>query len=150
MCEIRRVQDTDLDKLKIICERSFDRPSGAMKFYKRFIDYVNFCRAQNYAYVAVEDGEVCGALLAYEKPDMCYGKNIYIELLAVLPEYQERGYGRKLLNAVKVDAQNNGISELSIRTGCYMDSYQIFKNYGFRDTRDDHRYMIMNIIGNEK
>ena len=26
-----------------------------------------------------------------------------------------------------------------------MDSYQIYKNYGFRDTRDDHRYMVMNI-----
>ena len=55
-----------------------------------------------------------------------------------------------MLNKVKEDALDNGISELSLRTGCYMDSYQIYKNYGFRDTRDDHRYMVKNIKLKEK
>lgn len=150
MREIRRVMESDLENLKIICERAFDRSPGVMKYYEGFPDYVDFCRKQNYAYVAVEDGEVCGVLLAYEKPDMCCGKNVYIELLAVLPEYQKRGHGTELLNKVKEDALNNGISELSLRTGCYMDSYQIYKNYGFRDTRDDHRYMVKNIKIKEK
>lgn len=76
---------------------------------------------------------------------MFAGNVVYIELLAVMPEYQRKGFGTELLNKVKEDAQNNGIGELSLRTGCYMDSYQIYKNYGFRDTRDDHRYMVMNI-----
>lgn len=82
---------------------------------------------------------------AYVIPDMFAGNVVYIELLAVMPEYQRKGFGTELLNKVKEDAQNNGIGELSLRTGCYMDSYQIYKNYGFRDTRDDHRYMVMNI-----
>lgn len=95
--------------------------------------------------MAVEENCVCGVLLAYEKPDMEWGKVVYIELLAVMSEYQRKGWGTQLLNMVKEEAQNNGIKELSLRTGCYMDSYQIYKNYGFRDTRDDHRYMVMSI-----
>lgn len=63
----------------------------------------------------------------------------------VLPEYQKKGIGTGILNRVKAEALNNGIMELSLRTGCYMDSYQMYKNYGFRDTRDDYRFMVMNI-----
>lgn len=146
MREIRKVTNKDTENIALIYEKAFDRPEGILKmYYPGFPDYVDFCIKQNYAYVAVEEDIVCGALLAYEIPDTMWGKVIYIELLAVLPEYQKRGIGTELLNTVKAEAQNNGICEMSLRTGCYMDSYQIYKNYGFRDTRDDHRYMVMNI-----
>ncbi len=145
MREIRKVVISDLDRIKQIYEKAFDRSEGVLKYYQGFADYVDFCIQQKYAYVAVEEDIVCGVLLAYVIPDMLAGNVVYIELLAILPEYQRKGLGTALLNKVKEDAQNKGIKELSLRTGCYMDSYQIYKNYGFRDTRDDHRYMVMNI-----
>jgi len=145
MREIRSVVSTDLESIKLIYEKAFDRSEGVLKYYQGFSEYVEFCIKQRYAYVAVEEDTVCGVLLAYVIPDMLAGNVVYIELLAVMPEYQRKGFGTELLNKVKEDAQNNGIVELSLRTGCYMDSYQIYKNYGFRDTRDDHRYMVMNI-----
>jgi len=145
MREIRSVVSTDLESIKLIYEKAFDRSEGVLKYYQGFSEYVEFCIKQRYAYVAVEEDTVCGVLLAYVIPDMLAGNVVYIELLAVMPEYQRKGFGTELLNKVKEDAQNNGIVELSLRTGCYMDSYQIYKNYGFRDTRDDHRYMVMKI-----
>jgi len=145
MREIRSVVSTDLESIKLIYEKAFDRSEGVLKYYQGFSEYVEFCIKQRYAYVAVEEDTVCGVLLAYVIPDMLAGNVVYIELLAVMPEYQRKGFGTELLNKVKEDAQNNGIVELSLRTGCYMDSYQIYKNYGFRDTKDDHRYMVMNI-----
>jgi len=145
MREIRSVVSTDLESIKLIYEKAFDRSEGVLKYYQGFLEYVEFCIKQRYAYVAVEEDTVCGVLLAYVIPDMLAGNVVYIELLAVMPEYQRKGFGTELLNKVKEDAQNNGIVELSLRTGCYMDSYQIYKNYGFRDTKDDHRYMVMNI-----
>ena len=47
--------------------------------------------------------------------------------------------------AKEQDAQENGLSELSLRTGCYMDSYEIYKKYGFKEARADQRFMYMNI-----
>lgn len=145
MREIRRMISSDLENIKLIYEKAFDRSKGVLEYYQGFSEYAEFCIKQRYAYVAVDEDTVCGVLLAYVIPDMFAGNVVYIELLAVMPEYQGKGFGTKLLNKVKEDAQNNGIVELTLRTGCYMDSYQIYKNYGFRDTRDDHRYMVMNI-----
>ena len=60
-------------------------------------------------------------------------------------EYQRKGIGRKLLDKLKKQAKEEGIKEMALRTGCYMDAYEIYKKYGFQDTRDDQRFMIMNI-----
>lgn len=150
MRKIRKVIDSDLESIKTVYEKAFDRSEGILNcYYKGFSEYVDFCAKQNYAYVALDEEVVCGILLAYEKPDTFYGKVVYIELLAVLPEYQKKGFGTGLLNKVKEDAQSNGICELSLRTGYYMDAYQIYKKYGFRDTEDDHRYMVLNIKQSE-
>lgn len=145
MVEIRRANSTDIESIKTIYEKAFDKREGILRYYLGFSEYVEFCIKQNYSYIAFMENVVCGVLLAYVKPDVFDGKIVYIELLAVLPEYQKRGIGMELLNRVKADAQINEFSELSLRTGCYMDSYQIYKNYGFKDTRDDQRYMVMSI-----
>lgn len=114
-------------------------------YYPGFSQYLEFHLKQKYAYIAVDDNVACGVLLAYEKPDMIFGKSVYIELLAVLPEYQKRGIGTELLNIVKAAALNDGIEELSLRTGYHMYAYQMYEKYGFLDTGDEHRFMVMNI-----
>ena len=94
-------------------------------YYPGFRDYVEFCIKQNYAYVANEQDVVCGVLLAYEKPDLEWGKVLYIELLAVLPEYQSKGIGTTLLDYVKEEARSKEFKELALRTGCYMPAYEM-------------------------
>ena len=94
-----------------------------------------------FSYVAIEDDIVCGVLLAYEVPDLMFGKILYVELLAVLPEYQKRKIGINLLNKLRIDAENAGYKEITLRTGCYMNAYEIYKKYGFKDTKTDRRYM---------
>lgn len=146
---IRRVTEADIESIKIIYEKAFDRHEGVLKYYLGFSEYVSFCIQQNYSYMAINNGAPCGVLLSYMKPDMSEGKSLYVELLAVMPEYQKKGIGTRLLNTVKEAAQSGGFSELSLRTACYMDSYLIYRKYGFKDTRDDHRYMVMNIKKNK-
>ena len=104
MKKIRKVINSDLESIKTIYEKAFDRREGILDcYYKGFSDYVDFCAKQNYAYVALDEERICGTLLAYEKPDMFLGKVVYIELLAVLPEYQQKGFGTQLLNKVQED-----------------------------------------------
>lgn len=147
MLEIRKIDiNTDVDKLKLIYEKTFERPEGVLNyFYKGFTDYINFSVKQGYAYIAILDGYECGYILAYRKPDMMYGEELYIELLIVLPEYQRKGIGTALLNQIREQAQKEGIEEMALRTGCYMDAYEIYKKYGFKDSRDDQRFMVMHI-----
>ena len=147
MLEIRKIDiNTDVDNLKLIYEKTFERAEGILNyFYKGFADYINFSVKQGYAYIAIFDDYECGYILAYRKPDMMYGEEIYIELLVVLPEYQRKGIGTALLNQIKEQAQEEKIEELALRTGCYMDAYEIYKKYGFKDSRDDQRFMVMHI-----
>ena len=35
--------------------------------------------------------------------------------------------------------------ELSLRTACYLNVYEIYKKFGFRDMRSDRRFMVMKI-----
>ena len=42
-------------------------------------------------------------------------------------------------------AVQNGIEEISLRTGCYMEAFHIYHHLGFVDTRDDQRYMTRHI-----
>ncbi len=146
MSVVRTMINSDVEDVKKIYEQAFYKTEGLLnEYYPKFEDYVDFCIKQNYSYVAIMEDNVCGALLAYEKPDIEWGKSLYIELLAVLPEYQKKGIGTELLNKIRDDAANSGYVELSLRTGCYLDAYHIYKKYGFRDTRSDRRYMILNI-----
>lgn len=142
MLNIRKIENKDIETVGRIFLKAFNHPEESLKYYKGFGDYVNFAMEQEYAYVAVVDEVCCGVILAYETPDMFCGRKVYIELLAVLPEYQKNGYAGKLFEQIVRDAKNKGMKEISIRTGCYMDSYQIYKNWGFRDSRSDCRYMV--------
>ena len=38
--------------------------------------------------------KVYGVIIGYEKPDIYYGKSLYIDIIAILPEEQKKGYGK--------------------------------------------------------
>jgi ribosomal protein S18 acetylase RimI-like enzyme len=142
---IREVTEKDIVIIEKIYAKAFAQHEEVMRYYKGFHEYVIFCKKQAYAYVVENDSEVCGVILAYEKPDIFEGKNVYIELLAILPEHQSKGYGKALIEKIENVAAGKGIKELSLRTACYMDAFHIYHHLGFMDTRDDQRYMVRRI-----
>ena len=146
--KIRKVEEKDIDVIGIIYANAFEHREELIKYYQGFPQYVKFCIEQGYAFLAEEEA-VCGVILGYEKPDMLLGKVAYIELLAVAPEYQGKGYGKALIHKFEDVAIQRGIKELSLRTGCYMDAFHIYCHLGFKDTRDDQRYMIRYIKEDE-
>ncbi|MCM1121012.1 MAG: GNAT family N-acetyltransferase [Eubacterium sp.] len=100
---------------------------------------------KNNAFVVEEDDMVCGVVLVYEIPDMLHGRSLYIELLAVLPDCQNKGMGRALIEHVFEEARRRGITEVSIRTACYKEAYLIYRHIGFRDSQSDCRFLTMNL-----
>ncbi len=123
--KIRSIKESDIDTIGTIYERAFEYSEGIIKYYQGFPEYVKFSMKQGYAFV-LEEGTVCGVILGYEKPDMFMGKVAYIELLAVLPECQGKGYGKALIQKFEEVVIQKEIKQLSLRTGCYMKAFHIY------------------------
>lgn len=142
---IREVKENDIETIGKIYAKAFGYIEEIASCFNGFSEYVNFCVKQNYAYVIEDKAEICGVILGYVKPDLCFGKSLYIELLAILPEYQGKGYGKALIDKIESAAKDKGIKELSLRTACYMEAFHVYHHLGFKDTRDDQRYMVRRI-----
>ena len=143
---IRLATKDDYDKIGQLYEKAFDYGEGFVKYYyKGFDEYLSFFVDKNNAYVVEEDDTVCGIVLVYETPDMHCGRSLYIELLAVLPDCQNKGMGRALIDYVCDEAWRREITEVSIRTACYKDAYLVYRHMGFRDSRSDCRFLAMNL-----
>ena len=96
---------------------------------------------EGYALIVGDENGDFGVVLAYEIPDMKFGKELYVELLAVIPSMQGKGYGKALMKNVLEMARNKGVRSTSVRTACYIDAYGIYKKMGYRDMRSDSRFM---------
>lgn len=143
--QIRHAVEKDLESIKVIYEKAFYGMDGILMYYPNFSEYVRNCINLGVSYVAVVEDKVCGMSFAYEVPDIECGKSLYIDILAVLPEYQKRGIGKALLNHLKKVAKEEGYMELSLRTACYLDAYEIYKKIGFKDMKSDRRFMVLKL-----
>lgn len=149
--KVREIEESDYPIVASIYEKVFDYREGFIdRYYKGFEEYLDFCTDQGYGLLIGDDLKVCGVIIGYEKPDMYYGKSLYIEMFAVLSEEQKKGYGKILLDAMENKAKENGIKEISLRTKCYMEAYLIYNHLGFKDSQSDQRYMTKYIGEKEK
>lgn len=143
---IRLAVKDDYDKIVRLYEKAFEHREGiVVKYYTGFNEYLSFFVNRDNAFIVEEDDMICGAVLVYETPDMFCGRSLYVEFLAVLPDYQNKGVGRALIEYVCSEAHRRGITEVSIRTACYKDAYLIYRHMGFRDSESDCRFLTMNL-----
>ena len=86
-----------------------------MIFNKDFLE--NFVNDKNaYGFIAKEENKVAGFAYAYTllRPD---GKNMfYLHSIGMLPDYQNNGYGSKLLEFIKNYSIEIGCSEMFVIT----------------------------------
>lgn len=62
--------------------------------------------------------------------------NYHISCMCILPEYQNRGLGKAMLNRIKNIAQDNGCKSLTLGTETEMKAYHLYKNHGFTITEE--------------
>ena len=82
------------------------------------IDYLkNFINTKNtYGFIAKDNNKVAGFAYGYnlERPD---GKSMfYLHSIGMLPNYQNNGYGSKLLSYIKEYSKNLGCKEMFVIT----------------------------------
>jgi len=143
---IRLAVKDDCDKTAWLYEKAFEHRKGIVaKYYTGFNEYLSFFPDKNNAFVVEEDDTICGAVLVYEIPDMFCGRSLYIEFLVVLPDHQNKGVGRALIEYVCEEANRRGITEVSICTACYKEAYLVYRHMDFRDSQSDCRFLRMNL-----
>lgn len=85
------------------------------------------------SFVCLVGTEVIAFTLVLTFPE----NNYHIACMCVLPDYQDRGLGRAMLNRVKNIAFNNGIRSITLGTEPTMKAFQLYSENGFSVT-DEH------------
>jgi len=96
MITIRKnYSNTDSDAIKHIYAKAFNIHKEVLdEDCFGFPSYIKFFENRDYSYLACIDNEPCGVISVFKIPEMMYGEEIYIELLAVLPEHQKKVLAR--------------------------------------------------------
>ena len=82
-------------------------------------------------YVYEEEGQVLGCILALRK--ICGSREeMHIQEMAVLPEKQGQGIGKKLLNAVEKYGREQGIAGLVLYTSAYAPAAKFYEKCGYQ------------------
>ena len=101
-----------------------------------------------FGYVARNEGEIiaCALLLVIEKPmspAFITGKTGTVLNVYTKPKYRRNGYARQLMNMLKDDASNMGLSVVELKAT--EAGYQLYKSLSFVDTVSKYHQMNWNI-----
>ena len=92
-------------------------------------DYAALIRAGE-VWVAVEDGEMLGALVMRPAED-----HLFLDNVAVAPGHQRRGLGRELLAFAEERAEREGLPEVRLYTNEKMhENLAVYARLGFEET----------------
>ena len=107
--EYKILEENDLELMKEVLK------DDNMIFNLEYLN--NFINNQNaYGFIAKEENKILGFAYAYTllRPD---GKMMfYLHSIGILPNYQNKGYGQKLLHFIKEYSKKIGCSEMFVIT----------------------------------
>ncbi len=128
---IRKAQPSDAADMKRCVEAAYrhyiaciGKPPGPM-----LDDYTEVAR-KHQAFVAELDGHVVGVLVLILQDD-----GILLDNVAVPPEYQGRGIGRKLMEFAESETRNQRFTHLDLYTHESMtENIEMYKRLGYIET----------------
>lgn len=88
---------------------------------------------KDFCFVAREDGHLVGLLLAFPlaRDDSV---DLFVDTIAVLPNFQFQGIGKELLNQVLRVAQHNGLSGYRLLANPKLTSFKWYKKLGMKES----------------
>lgn len=139
---IRKFEMEDLSQTLNLCNESREYHREILNGYFAPLDYgfekeVFAEVAENKglsAWVADDDGELCGFLLAKEKTAAYLEKPkiVNVENIIVKENYRHKSIGKKLMNALYQYCQGKQISEIKLGVFCQnKDAFEFYTKYGF-------------------
>ena len=98
-------------------------------------DYADAVRSHE-VWVLDDAGRIVGVIELVARDD-----HLWIENVAIAPDRQGRGYGRRLLAFAEDEARRLGLPEMGLLTNeRYLDNIAMYTRYGYREThREPYR-----------
>jgi len=104
----------------VYIKRMCKKPAPMLSDYSKLIQ-------ENVVYVATDSGKLMGVIVFFPK-----GNSLFIENVAVHPDFQERGIGRKLIEVALNFAQKAGLKEVNLYTNELMaENIKYYHGLGF-------------------
>ncbi len=136
---IRIAQPSDAVAIKRCVEAAYQhyiarmgKPPGPM-----VDDYANVIE-QHGAFVVEENGEIVGVLVLIQTES-----GMLLDNVAVHPEHQGKGLGRRLLELAESETRNEGYAYLDLYTHeCMTENIEMYKRIGYVETerKSEHGY----------
>lgn len=97
-------------------------------------EFLAACKTSDYRRVLIVDGKIAGYLLA-EIDDS--DNNCDITRIAILPDYQQKGFGRKFIDQMIMDCSQLNIKSYSVNTNKNNEpANSFYKNLNFKQVED--------------
>jgi len=129
------MKEQDIDKCTEVYIKAFSKDREVADYYRKltpiyFERYITseYCLA----YVLAEANTIIGMITAIIIPGIC-DDSIHIDVVAITPEYQNKGYGTQMLNEF-IKCTGGKLYSLITKRNC--DGYKLYKKAGFDDERD--------------
>lgn len=125
--KVNLMTEKDIDDLQQVFED--DNMVYNKNYIEKFIDTPNA-----YAFVARESDDVVGFAYGYGLVRLDGKVMFYLHSIGILPEYQNKGYGKHLMDFIVSFAKNNDFSEVFVVTdkgnipACKIYEYAGFEN----------------------
>ena len=135
MRELISVKKCDIDLCKEIYIKAFELTKETKdeanfgKYMIPFIDDYDKC-----AYLLCAEGKMIGFVSAYNLPNLLESPSLYIDTIAVLPEYQKQGHGKAMLEMLISKFHEDVF--VSLQTRKSIPAYKMYLNSGFIDDPD--------------
>lgn len=105
-----------------LCAQAYDLP----KYFNQCIN-----DKDKYAFCIKAENQVIGFLTGWNMPSVSHSYAIYIDIIAVAPEYQKNGFGTKLLNYFLKNVVKDTAAVLVTKKE--YPAYKMYENIGFLD-----------------
>ena len=64
------------------------------------------------------------------------GDDMTIDLMGISPDYQRKGYGEALINAVEQFSKENSLTSVGLSTGLNTPAFNFYEKLGFENSKD--------------
>ena len=128
---LRRADDADAPAIAELVDRAYEgyAPLLGRTPFPMLADYGEAVRTHE-VWVLDDGGRVVGVLELVPHDD-----HLWIENVAIAPDLQGHGFGRRLLRHADDEARRRGLAELGLLTNeRYLDNIAMYTRYGYRET----------------
>lgn len=129
---VRKFGESDLKEIIEVFKKTF-RNIGEDWSDSSSLQHVKENINDNYCYLAEVNGNVVGMMLASIQTRV-KGPELFIDTFAVLPEYQKKGIGQKLMDISHKIVKDEGLVGISLLANPELESFDWYKKEGMKES----------------